>query len=161
MNDPRIPPGRHAHFIAAAPAVRQVADALDAFCAAERLPQQAAWQLQVALDEIVANLVSHATPAGTRPGFDVWFRRDGDSVEITVADEGTAFDPLARADPDVTLSLEARQPGGLGIMLVKSLMDDVRYERTPTRNMLTIRKRITAGDAPGGAGPDEHPAKRS
>jgi serine/threonine-protein kinase RsbW len=156
-----MPPGRHAHFTATAPAVRQVADALDAFCAAERLPREAAWQLQVALDEIVANLVNHTAAARTRPGFDVWFRRDGDSVEITVADNGPAFDPLARADPDVTLTLDARQPGGLGIMLVKSLMDEVRYERTTTRNMLTIRKRITAGDAPGGAGPDEHPAERS
>ena len=161
MNDPRIPAGRHAHFTAAPSAIRQVADALDAFCAAERLPRETAWQLQVALDEIVANLVSHGALAEPRRGFDVWFRRDGDSAEITVADEGPAFDPLTRADPDVTLTLEARQPGGLGIMLVKSLMDDVRYERTATRNMLTIRKRITAGEASGGAGPDEHPAERS
>lgn len=160
MNDPRMPPGRHVHFPAAAPAVRQVADALDAFCTGERLPREAAWQLQVALDEIVANIVSHALPGAQTPAFDVWFRRDGDVIEITVADDGPAFDPLARADPDVTLSLEARQPGGLGIMLVKSLMDDVRYERT-TRNILTIRKRITAGDAPDGAGPDEHPAERT
>lgn len=152
MDDPRTPPGGHTHFLAAAPAVQQVADALDAFCAGECLAREAVWPLQVALDEIVANVVSHAAAAGTTPGFDVWFRRDGDSVEITVADDGTAFDPLARADPDVTLSLEARQPGGLGIMLVKSLMDDVRYERTPTRNILTIRKRITAGGAPGGSG---------
>jgi anti-sigma regulatory factor (Ser/Thr protein kinase) len=146
-----MPAGRHAHFAAAAASVRQVADALDTFCAVERLPREASWPLQVALDEIVANLVDHAAGGGRTPGFDVWFRRDGDAVEITVADDGPAFDPLARPDPDVTAPLEARQPGGLGIMLVKSLMDDVRYERT-TRNLLTIRKRIiNPGNGPGGA----------
>ncbi len=155
-----MPAGRHAHFLAAPPAVRQAAEALDAFCAAEHLPGKAAWQLQVALDEIVANVVSHAASGAHTPAFDVWFRRDEDLIEITVADDGPAFDPLAREDPVVTLPLDARQPGGLGIMLVKSLMDDVTYERT-TRNVLTIRKRITPGEAPGGAGPDEHSAERS
>ena len=96
----------------------------------------------MALDEIVANLVRHAAAGAGTPAFDLWFRRDGDVIEVTVADDGPAFDPLARADPAVTLPLEARQPGGLGILLVKSLMDDVRYERT-TRNMLTLRKPVS------------------
>lgn len=146
-----MPAGQHAHFPAAPASVRQVADALDGFCAGERLPREDSWPLQVALDEIVANLVSHAGD-GRMSGFDVWFRRDGDAVEITVADDGPPFDPLSRAEPDVTSPLETRQPGGLGIMLVKSLMDDVCYRRT-TRNVLTIRKRIiNAGYRPGGAG---------
>jgi anti-sigma regulatory factor (Ser/Thr protein kinase) len=71
----------------------------------------------------------------------VWFHREGPLVEVTVADDGPAFDPLARPDPVVTEPLERRQPGGLGIALVKALMDEVRYERT-TRNVLTMRKRI-------------------
>lgn len=155
-----MPSGRHAHFAVALPAVRQASEALDSFCAGEHVPAGTAWQLHVALDEIVANIVSHAAEGAEAPAFDVWFRRDGDFIEITVGDDGPPFDPLARADPAVNLPLEARQPGGLGIMLVKSLMDEVRYERT-TRNMLTIRKRIRAGTAPGGAGSDEHPAERS
>ena len=155
-----MPAGRHARFDADAAAVRDAAAALDAFSASEGLPRETVWPLQVSLDEIVANIVSHAAVGRTVAGFDVWFRRDGESIEIVVADDGPPFDPLARASPDVTAPLEARQPGGLGIMLVKSLMDDVRYERT-TRNVLTIRKRINSGDAPGGAGPDEHSAERS
>src|SRR5262245_3081288 len=131
-----MPSGRHEQFVAAPPAPRQVAEALDAFCAVERVPGDIAWRLQVCLDEIVANLVSHAAAGVQQPVFDVWFGRTGDVVEIIVADDGPPFDPLARADPDTSLPLDARQPGGLGIMLVKSLMDDVRYERT-TRNILT------------------------
>ncbi len=145
-----MPAARHAHFGADAAAVRDAAAALDAFCASEQVPRETAWPLQVALDEIVANVVSHSTAARPHAGFDVWFHRDGECIEIVVADDGPAFDPLARAAPDVTLPLEDRQPGGLGIHLVKSLMDEVRYERT-TRNVLTIRKRITPGGVPGGA----------
>jgi anti-sigma regulatory factor (Ser/Thr protein kinase) len=160
VNDPKLPAGGHAHFQAEAAAASQAADALDAFCAVERVPRDDIWPLQVALDEIVTNIVSYGGAASAPTGFDVWFRRDGGCIEIVVADDGPAFDPFARPNPDVTLPLEGRQPGGLGIMLVKTLMDDVRYERT-TRNIVTIRKRISTGGEPGGAGPDEHPAERA
>jgi serine/threonine-protein kinase RsbW len=151
-----MPAGRHTHIAIGGRAVGHVADALDAFCAAEGLPEDVAWRLRVALDEIVANIVAHGafsahaaeTRAGTPPeeesALDVWFHREDRLVEVTVADDGPAFDPLARPDPVVTLPLDSRQPGGLGIALVKALMDEVRYERT-TRNVLTIRKRIEPG----------------
>jgi serine/threonine-protein kinase RsbW len=136
----------HAHVAIGELAPGQVAEALDAFCEAERLPHDVAWRLRVALDEIVANVVAYGVPAVGRAGLDVWFRREGPLVEITVADDGPPFNPLERPAPDVTLPLETRQPGGLGIALVRSLMDDVVYERD-ARNRLTIRKRF-----------DEHPA---
>jgi anti-anti-sigma factor len=72
---------------------------------------------------------------------DVWFRIEPAAVEVTVADDGPAFNLLLQPEPDVTSPLQTRQPGGLGISLVKSLMDEVRYERT-NRNVLTIRKRL-------------------
>lgn len=145
-----MPAGRHAHIAIGALAVGQAAQALDAFCDAEGLPNEVAWRLRVALDEIVANIVAYGTASPRSaggdgaPALDVWFRRDGRLVELTVADDGPAFDPLTRPDPVVTLPLEQRQPGGLGIALVKALMDDVRYERT-TRNVLTMRKKMDAG----------------
>jgi anti-sigma regulatory factor (Ser/Thr protein kinase) len=160
VDDPKIPAGRHDHFDADAAALAHAAAALDAFCSAEELPRDAVWPLQVALDEIVANIVSHAAAGRGGGEFDVWFRRDGDRIEIVVADDGPPFDPLALPGPDVTLPLEGREPGGLGIMLIKALMDDVRYERT-ARNVLTIRKRINTGGAPGGTEPDEHSAERA
>lgn len=138
---------RHAHISVAATAPGQAAEALDAFCAAERLPETIGWRLRVALDEIVANIVAHGASTAGPSAFDVWFGRENDMVEIIVADDGLAFDPLARPDSDLSLSLESREPGGLGIALVKSLMDHVHYART-TRNVLTIRKRIDAGPWP-------------
>lgn len=134
-------PAHHAHVAIGELAPGQVAAALDAFCEHERLPQEVAWRLRVALDEIVANVVSYGAPAGGGAGLDVWFRREGPLVEVTVADDGPPFNPLDRPAPDVTSPLEARQPGGLGIALVRALMDDVGYERT-SRNILTLKKRI-------------------
>ncbi|MEO6212328.1 MAG: ATP-binding protein [Vicinamibacterales bacterium] len=143
--------GRHTHIAIGGPAVGQIASELDGFCAAEELPEDVAWRLRVALDEIIANVVSYGARGLEPSAMDVWFSRQGNLVEIRIADDGPPFNPLARPDPDVTLPLEARQPGGLGIALVKSLMDDVHYERT-TRNILTIRKRIDAGQSAGEAG---------
>ena len=149
----------HAHLPVAAPAISQAAGALDAFCASERLPDEVAWRLRVALDEIVTNVVAHGSP-GQAASIDVWFSRKEGFVEIRVADDGPAFNPLARTEPDTTSPLESRQPGGLGIALVKALMDDVQYERT-TRNILTIRKRIDTAPSGGGAGADEHPTSQA
>ena len=142
-------PGRHTHVAVGTRAPGVVAAALDAFCQAEAVPPDVAWRLQVALDEIVANVVTHGAAGGAGPvELDVWFSRDGAMVEVTVCDSGPAFDPLARPAPDVSLPLDAREPGGLGIALVRSLMDDVTYERT-SGNRLTLRKRI-----------DDHPAEQ-
>ena len=134
--------GRHAQ-IEGQRATAQVVEALDAFCDAEHVPDEVAWRLRVVLDEIVANIVTHGRAAGNgpKPGLDVWFLAEPDAVEVTVADDGPAFNPLLQAEPDTTLPLASRQPGGLGITLIKSLMDDVRYERTD-RNILTVRKRL-------------------
>ncbi len=144
--------GRHAQIEKHRPAAAQVVEALDTFCLVEQVPDEVAWRLRVVLDEIVANIVTHTPRAvpGPGPAMEVWFRSEPGAVEVTVADDGPAFNPLQHPEPDLTLPLAARQPGGLGITLVKSLMDDVRYERTD-RNVLTIRKQFgTAAAAPHG-----------
>ena len=154
-----MPCGRDAHIAFGTAAVAEAAGILDDFCAAEALPAAISWRLRVVLDEVMANVISHAAPFGGG-GVDLCLRRDADVVEMRVSDDGPAFDPLARPAPDVTLPLEARQPGGLGIALMTSLMDEVRYERT-TRNILTVRKRIAAAVADDEAGGHEHSAKHS
>jgi serine/threonine-protein kinase RsbW len=146
-----IPPGWHANVAMAPPAAAQVAATLDAFCEAEHLPEDTAWRLRVALDEIVANIVSHGATSAKSGAIDVWFRREGDIVEVRIADDGVPFDPLLRPAPDLTAPLEDRSAGGVGIVLVKALMDEVRYERT-TRNILSLRRKIDAGSDPGHTG---------
>jgi anti-sigma regulatory factor (Ser/Thr protein kinase) len=114
--------------------------ALDAFCAREPLSHDTEWRLRVALDEIVANIATHGARHGQPPRVELAFRRDGDRIEVVVTDDGHAFNPLAAPEPDLSASLEHRTPGGVGIKLLKSLIEDVRYERTD-RNILTLRTR--------------------
>ncbi len=61
---------------------------------------------------------------------------------ITFIDTGVPYDPLAKPDPDITLSVEEREIGGLGIYMVKKSMDDVIYKRDGDKNVLTLRKSI-------------------
>jgi serine/threonine-protein kinase RsbW len=143
----RPPPGTPA-----AATVARVTAAIDAFCARERMPATAAWRLRVALDELLANLGSHGGPAGL-PSVEVSLCRESDHIDILVTDDGPPFDPLGSPPPDLTSPLEARQPGGLGIHLVKALVEDIRYEWRDG-NRLTLRLRIGAAD--GTADEDAH-----
>ena len=106
-------------------------------------PMKAQMQIDVAIDEWMANLASYAYGDG---GGEVTVRfdylPDDRTVALTFIDSGIPYDPLAKPDPDVTLAVEKRSVGGLGIFLVKKTMDDMTYARQDGRNVFTIRKRI-------------------
>ena len=106
-------------------------------------PMKAQMQIDVAIDEWMANIASYAYGDG---GGDVTVRfdyqPDDRTVALTFIDSGIPYDPLAKPDPDVTLSVDKREVGGLGIFMIKKTMDDMTYARQDGRNVLTIRKRI-------------------
>jgi anti-sigma regulatory factor (Ser/Thr protein kinase) len=98
-------------------------------------------QLRMAVEELYVNVALYAYPSG-----DGWVEMQG-SVEDGVAtfqmiDGGTPFDPLAKEDPDITLSGEERGIGGLGIFMVKSMVDEVEYVYQDGCNQLTLRKQL-------------------
>lgn len=129
--------------VAASPAgIQQAAAALDGFRAAHGLKDEAAWPLQVALDEILSNIVRHSRPGLMAGAIDITIESRGDEVEVIVTDDGPAFDPLQLPEPDVSAPLEGRHPGGLGVHLVRKLMDRVEYVRTEERNRLTMTWRV-------------------
>ena len=106
-------------------------------------PMKAQLQIDVAIDELMANIASYAYGDGTGEAtvrFD--FDADTRTVSITFIDHGIPYDPVGKPDPDVTLSVHEREIGGLGIFLVKKTMDDMTYVRQDGRNVLTICKRI-------------------
>jgi serine/threonine-protein kinase RsbW len=118
--------------------IARAAALLDRFRAEQGLSDETAWPLRVALDEILSNIVRHARPGLAAGEIDLTIESRGDSVEMTVSDDGPAFDPLQLPEPDVTAPLEDRRPGGLGVHLVRKLMDRVDYARTEERNRLTM-----------------------
>lgn len=104
-------------------------------------PIKAQMQIDIAVDELFGNIAHYAYDPDTGPAtVQVEVRQEPMEVIITFIDNGIPFDPLARADPDITLSAEERKIGGLGIYMVKRSMDDISYEYKDGRNILKIRK---------------------
>ena len=99
-------------------------------------------QINLALEEAVTNVILYAYPQGTDGLVEIEARAEGKALEFVISDSGTAFDPTARKDADIHASLQDRPIGGLGIHLIRHIMDSVRYERKNDRNVLTIIKKI-------------------
>ena len=111
----------------------------------ERLdcPVKIQTQVDIAVDELFSNISHYAYKPGTGVAtVRVEAVDRPPTVVITFIDNGVKYDPLAKADPDVTLPLEQREIGGLGIYMVKKSMDDVSYEYRDGHNILRIRKNI-------------------
>ena len=104
-------------------------------------PLRTQMQITVAAEEIYVNIASYAYAPGTGEAtVRLEITDDPASVIITFIDSGVQFDPLKKADPDITLSAEERGIGGLGIYMTKKSMDEVRYEYTDGKNILTLMK---------------------
>ena len=103
----------------------------------------------MAVEEIFVNIAHYAYAPGEGEA-EIAALVEGDPAELVVEfrDSGVPYDPLAKPDPDVTLSAEERGIGGLGIYMVKKSMDDVQYRHEGGRNILTIRKRLRAEEDP-------------
>lgn len=104
-------------------------------------PMRTVLQLSVALDEVYSNIVKYGYADHTGPvTVSVIPGADGRSVRVQFADRGIPYDPLEKADPDITQSAEERQIGGLGIFVVKKTMDGVSYRFEEGQNILTLLK---------------------
>ena len=98
-------------------------------------------QLRIAVEELYVNVTLYAYPDG-----DGWAEMRGSvedgMVTFSLIDAGRPFDPLAKEDPDIMLPGEEREIGGLGIYMVKTMMDEVEYEYRDGCNQLTLRKQL-------------------
>ena len=120
-----------------------VTDFVNAELEALGCPSKARMQLDVAIDEVFGNISRYAYGpavgcATVRLGFDEVERE----VTLTFVDSGSEFNPCEAPEPDITLMLEERPIGGLGLFMVKKMMDGMAYRREDGRNILTLRKRI-------------------
>lgn len=106
-------------------------------------PSKDAMQIDIAVEEIFTNICNYAyTPDKGNATLRVDVTPEPVTVSITFMDHGKPYDPLAKEDPDVTLSAEERQIGGLGIFMTKKVMDDIYYEYKDGRNILTLKKNL-------------------
>ena len=106
-------------------------------------PPKAQMQISVAAEEIFVNIANYAyTPGKGNVTVRVEISKDPVAVTITFMDNGKPFDPTKKIDPDVTLPANERDIGGLGIFMTKKMMDDVSYEYSGGKNILTLKKGI-------------------
>ena len=99
-------------------------------------------QIRLAVEEAVVNVINYAYPPEGEGEVEVCVMTDGQRLRVVISDSGIPFDPTLKEGVDTTLSAEDRQVGGLGIHLLRKIMDSVNYEHLNGRNTLTMEKRI-------------------
>lgn len=123
-------------------AISDFADQFAEWADTAGLDMRVSMAFQVALDEVLTNVVDYAFPDGGGAPIEVRVGLADQQVQVEVIDRGVSFDPLSQAAPDTELALEERDIGGLGIHLVRELMDEVSWRRENDCNLLHLRKRL-------------------
>ncbi len=100
------------------------------------------FDLFLSCEELLTNTINYGFPQGGNHVITLTVKTEQRRIEVTLEDKGLPFNPLAQEEPDVTLSLEEREVGGLGIFFVRRIMNEVLYERTDTGNRVILRKML-------------------
>ena len=122
--------------------VPQLAEFIDHVCEAMGFDDLTTMQMNLAIEEAVVNVMNYAYPEGTTGNVNIEVQANDARLKFVISDSGKRFDPTSVAEADTTLSAEDRSIGGLGIYLVRQLMDSVNYERIGGFNVLTLRKKL-------------------
>ena len=123
------------------------AENIDAFCARHGLEAETAFEVNLAVDELLTNTISYGYDDDGEHRIELVLRLGGGALVIEIADDGRAFDPLQAPAPDIEASLQYRAVGGLGIYLVCKTMNGVAYRRQDGRNVVTLTKRVAPARA--------------
>lgn len=119
--------------------LERIAAAVEDFAERDDWPPDLTFKVNLALDELSVNVVNHG---GGASEIEVSLASDANEVRVEIADDGKPFDPLNEApEPDVGAPLEERPIGGLGVYLVREMMDELHYSREDGKNRLAMVKR--------------------
>ena len=120
--------------------LRRLASLVEEFGAEANWPPDLVFQVNLVLEEVAINVINYGHDGGLHE-IEIALTSELDALTIEVIDDGRAFDPTEDATvPDVTLPMEERPVGGLGVYLVRTMMDEMRYRREGGRNHLTLLK---------------------
>jgi anti-sigma regulatory factor (Ser/Thr protein kinase) len=122
----------------------RLAEAVEAFSGERGLSAHDRFELGLVLEEIFTNIVKYAFADGAAHPVGIRLDLVGDAVVAEITDHGRAFDPRDAPAPDLDADLEHRPIGGLGIHFVRTLTQDLAYERRAGINHLSFRKRVSA-----------------
>jgi serine/threonine-protein kinase RsbW len=124
--------------------IPRLASTLEYFAEMGNIPSKALFRLNLALDELLTNVISYGYPEPRLGEIGVRVRYDGNRIEVRLADDALAFDPFSVPEPDTTSNTEDRPIGGLGVHFVRTLMDEVSYCREGRQNVVTIALNVPA-----------------
>jgi len=124
-------------------AVRSLAQMVEEFGDANKLPDQQIYMINLALDELITNTVSYGLRGVARPRIEITLQVGETSLVLTMEDNGQPFDPTANPDPDLSSAVDERPVGGLGLHLIKTFADRVNYEYVNGKNRLTLEHDLT------------------
>jgi anti-sigma regulatory factor (Ser/Thr protein kinase) len=122
--------------------IARLAPLVDAFCARHGLAEATAAQFNLVLDESITNIISYAYDDAGEHEISVRISLTRGALTAELVDDGREFDPLQVTPPDLAAPLAERSVGGLGVHLMRRLMDDISYRREGARNHLVLAKRI-------------------
>lgn len=117
------------------------------FAEENQLPEQVQQQMNMVLDELLSNTISYAFQNDEKHEIELRIEKAEGRLLITINDDGIPFNPLKAEAPDTGLSMEDREPGGLGILLVRNMVDDIEYKRRIDGNQITLVKRLDSDDS--------------
>ena len=117
-------------------------DAIDGFGEANHWSPKSLFQVKLALEELVVNTLSYGFNGQDEQRILLKLIQENQQVTIELSDNGLAFDPLQKPPPDLDASLEDREVGGLGVYLVRQMMDSVTYQRVGEWNRLFMTKTL-------------------
>jgi len=122
--------------------LHELLERFTAFAKQARLPAAIRREIHLALDEIVSNIINHGGDGRRERRFEVDVALEAGVVRVTVVDDGRPFDPLSAPKPAIDAPLADRPIGGLGVYLVRELMDRIEYTRRNGRNHLRMERRL-------------------
>jgi anti-sigma regulatory factor (Ser/Thr protein kinase) len=121
---------------------QRLLSALEEFARQHHLPPAVLRAADLALEEHVTNVMTYAYEDAALHEIRICLEVDDQSLQLEVEDDGRPYDPLSRPPVDTSLPLEQKPIGGLGIHLIRSVMDEVDYRREAGKNILRMRKRL-------------------
>jgi serine/threonine-protein kinase RsbW len=113
---------------------------------AQRIDEKTLFYLNLIGDELITNIISYGYEDELKHFIHLHFAITSLQWTLKIEDDGKAFNPLDQSSPDLSLSIEERAIGGLGIHFVKQIMDEISYERTESHNIISMKKYLTLGN---------------
>ena len=122
--------------------IADLATQVEAFCVAHQIGDDIAHAVNLSLDELLTNTLTYGAEGVEQLQVEIVLSLDDAALTTQIWDTGLAFDPSEVPEPDLEADVDDRPIGGLGVFLVREMMDDMRYQRVDGRNEVTLIKRL-------------------